>query len=43
MIGEQFWDFVGGAGTYELLLEVYRQVGEEFAERLRELREQLIV
>lgn len=43
MIGEQFWDFVGGAGTYEELLDVYRQVGEEFAERLRELRERLIV
>jgi hypothetical protein len=43
MIGEQFWDFVGGEGAYEELLEVYREVGEEFADRLRELREQLIV
>ena len=43
MLGEPFWDFVGGAGTYEELLEVYREVGEEFAERLRELRERLIV
>jgi len=43
MLGEQFWNFVGDAGTYEELLEVYRQVGEEFAERLHELRERLIV
>ncbi len=43
MIGEQFWNFVGGEGAYEELLEVYREVGEEFADRLRELREQLIV
>lgn len=43
MLGEPFWDFVGDGGTYEELLEVYRQVGEEFAEQLRELREQLIV
>jgi type II restriction enzyme len=43
MIGAQFWDFVGGPGTYEELLSVYRQVGEEFSERLRELRERLIV
>jgi len=43
MLGQSFWDFVGGAGTYEELLEVYREVGEEFADRLRELREQLIV
>ena len=41
MLGEPFWDFVGGPGTYEELLEVYRQVGEDFAGRLRELREQL--
>jgi type II restriction endonuclease TdeIII len=43
MIGKPFWDFVGGPGAYEELLEVYREVGEEFADRLRELREQLIV
>jgi len=43
MLGEPFWNFVGGAGAYEELLGVYRQVGEEFAARLRELREQLIV
>ena len=42
MIGEPFWNFVGGPGTYEELLDVYRRVGEDFAERLRELREQLI-
>jgi hypothetical protein len=42
-IGEPFWDFVGGPGTYDELLGVYRRVGEDFAERLRELREQLIV
>jgi type II restriction endonuclease TdeIII len=43
MLGEPFWEFMGGDGTYEELLEVYRQVGEDFAERLRELRERLIV
>ena len=43
MLGAPFWDFLGGPGTYEALLEVYRQVGEDFAARLRELREQLIV
>lgn len=43
MLGEPFWEFVGGDGTYDELLLVYREVGEEFAERLRELRERLIV
>jgi hypothetical protein len=43
MLGQPFWDFVGGAGTYEELLEIYRQVGEQFTQRLQELRERLIV
>ena len=43
MLGEPFWEFVGGDGTYEELLEVYREVGNAFAEQLRELRERLIV
>ena len=43
MIGAPFWDFVGGPGTYDELLDVYRQIGDDFAERLRELRERLIV
>jgi hypothetical protein len=43
MLGEEFWNFVGGPGTYDELLELYRTVGEGFAERLRELRERLIV
>jgi hypothetical protein len=43
MLGQSFWDFVGSPGTYEELLDVYRQVGEEFAERLRQLREPPIV
>jgi Type II restriction endonuclease, TdeIII len=39
MLGPPFWDFVGGGETYEELLDLYRQVGNEFAERIRELRE----
>jgi len=38
MLGLPFWDFVGGTGTYEELLDLYRQVGDEFAERIRVLR-----
>lgn len=29
LIGKQFWDFLGGEGTYEELLNIYRQVGQE--------------
>jgi hypothetical protein len=33
----------GGPGAYAELLDVYREVGEEFVDRLRELRDRLIV
>jgi len=38
-MGEQFWNFVGGGGTYEELLAVYVQIGEEFAPEIEALRE----
>lgn len=32
------WDFVGGAGTYEQLLTLYRAIGIEYMPRLDALR-----
>lgn len=29
VIGKEFWEIVGGIGTYEELLEIYREVGKE--------------
>ena len=29
LIGKEFWDFVGGDGTYEDLLSIYQEVGRE--------------
>lgn len=29
LLGSQFWDFIGGSGTYEEVLEIYREVGRE--------------
>lgn len=29
LIGKDFWDFLGGEGTYELLIKIYERVGEE--------------
>jgi Type II restriction endonuclease, TdeIII len=41
-LGDAFWNFVGNDdGTYELLLGLYRGVGEEYTEQLDELREAL--
>jgi Type II restriction endonuclease, TdeIII len=34
-LGSSFWDFVGGAGTYEELLSLYRTVGVEYTPRRR--------
>jgi len=38
MLGEQFWEFVGGEGTYEGLLGVYARVGERYAPEIARLR-----
>ena len=40
-LGSEFWDFVGGPGTYEQLLELYRAVGIEYAAHLDALRQAL--
>jgi len=38
-LGAPFWNFVGGsAGTYDVLLSLYREVGGEYTQRLDELR-----
>ena len=29
LLGEEFWDLVGGKGTYNEILEVYQEVGQE--------------
>lgn len=29
LIGKEFWDMVGGAGTYEDVLSIYQKVGTE--------------
>lgn len=41
-LGASFWNFVGDdGGTYEFLLDLYRQVGAEYAQQLDELRRAL--
>ena len=29
LIGKEFWDIVGGKGTYEEVLSIYQEVGKE--------------
>jgi len=41
-LGSDFWNFVGGdEGAFDALLDLYRKVGEEYAEQLDALRESL--
>lgn len=41
-LGPEFWNFIGhDPGTYDVLLDLYREVGAEFAGPLDELREAL--
>lgn len=34
LIGTEFWNLIGGEGTYEALLTIYKEVGQEFEERI---------
>lgn len=41
-LGADFWNFVGGdSGTYDHLVNLYRQVGSEYTQKLDDLREAL--
>ncbi len=37
LIGKAFWDFLGGDGTYEELLEIYHGVGRSKAKEIQEM------
>ena len=41
LVGDQFWDFLGGDGTYEDLLEVFEEVGRKLQFELSRLLEKL--
>lgn len=36
LIAEEYWDFLGGKGTYEELLEIFDEVGKEFKDKIQE-------
>jgi hypothetical protein len=38
LIGKDFWDFVGGPGTYEALLKIFDQVGEQTIEQVKQMK-----
>ncbi|MDR1478910.1 MAG: TdeIII family type II restriction endonuclease [Planctomycetaceae bacterium] len=34
MIGDEFWDFIGGKGTYQLFIDEINKLGNEYKERI---------
>jgi uncharacterized cupredoxin-like copper-binding protein len=36
LVGDQYWDFIGGANTFQELLETFDEVGKEFKEKLND-------
>jgi len=34
LIGDEFWDFIGGEGTYKLFIESVNNLGKEYRERI---------
>lgn len=37
LIGQEYWDFIGGVGTYEELLEIFKVVGEVTQKQLTKM------
>ncbi len=36
LVGEQYWDFIGGKNTFTQLLETFDGIGKEYKEKLQE-------
>jgi len=34
-VAEKFWEFLGGKGTYEKVLEIFDEIGKEFKEKIQ--------
>jgi hypothetical protein len=34
LIGDEFWDFIGGAGTYQMFVQELNKLGQEYKERI---------
>ena len=36
LVGDEYWDFIGGKGTFPELLKTFDEVGKQFKERLNQ-------
>lgn len=37
LIGHEYWDFIGGPGTYDALLDIFKKVGQKTREKLQSI------
>ena len=37
LVGKDFWNFVGGDNLYEELISIFKEVGEELREKIKEI------
>lgn len=42
MVGKSFWDFLGGDGAYEDLLNIFEEVGRELRDKLEDKMQEII-
>lgn len=36
LIAEEYWDFLGGKGTFEELLDIFEEIGQQFKEEIKQ-------
>jgi len=41
LVGDEYWDFIGGKNTFPALLKVFNVVGKAFKEKLRKKFKQI--
>lgn len=41
LVGEQYWDFIGGPNTFAPLLDIFNKVGEKYKDRLNQKFKQI--
>jgi hypothetical protein len=42
LVGDQYWDFIGGKNTFPQLLETFDEVRKEFKEKLQAKFKQIV-
>jgi hypothetical protein len=41
LVGKEYWDFIGGEGTYEELLEIFELVGKKYKDKIHQKTQEI--